>query len=304
MADAYNTSTSHADYIATKVAEQTVLTFTDWTANGFLAVASNISDQIPMGANKIQVPVHPGVTLAAHTQGTPEEYSQISSSNVSLTINTFKAVVPAITFEASAFANQNIFEIMGMQIGKNAAKNLDASLAALYSSAGLTVTGTTGANISEANVRSAKQQMDEANAPRGRFLVVNPQQMDALSAIQRFSEPQSYGGNGEPIREGVVGRIHGFDVYVSNNVVEDTAGFAHCLAGTYGSGMTEDTLQWAAIRYQPLVSANPMRDIPAAGLRLTFDLDNKAGAESVRGSQGYGVATFRSEWMVNIKVAN
>lgn len=101
------------------------------------------------------------------------------------------------------------------------ANYIDADIASLYSSAGITVTGTTGSptNVTSATTISlfsgANRELDEANAPQeGRVAVIPPwlKEKMILAKIIRDTD------NSATVTNGFVGRFLGFDVYVSNNV--------------------------------------------------------------------------------------
>ena len=101
------------------------------------------------------------------------------------------------------------------------ANYIDADIASLYSSAGITVTGTTGSptNVTSATTISlfsgAGRELDEANAPQeGRVAVIPPwlKEKMVLAKIIRDTD------NSATVTNGFVGRFLGFDVYVSNNV--------------------------------------------------------------------------------------
>jgi hypothetical protein len=101
------------------------------------------------------------------------------------------------------------------------ANYIDADIASLYSSAGITVTGTTGSptNVTSATTISlfsgANRELDEANAPQeGRVAVIPPwlKEKMVLAKIIRDTD------NSATVTNGFVGRFLGFDVYVSNNV--------------------------------------------------------------------------------------
>ena len=304
MADELNTTTTSDDFVPEIWARNCLLAFTDHTANGALSVATDVSQFLSEGGDIINVPKQIAVSLAAETEGTAIEYSRFCSSVVTLNVNTNKAILVGLTDVLRGQANQDPSVYFTEQMAANAAKNIDASIMGIYASASITVTGVTSANLAEADIRSAKRQMDAANAPKKRFLLVDSQHMDALSAITRFTQADSI-GSGAGIIEGIVGRIHGFDVIVSENETGTTDGFKHLLAGVYGQpNPFNNSLQYATMKFRPKLSLVNYFDVPVAGLRVTIDNDNKLGSDGIRGHQKYGVATWRPEWLCNIKVAD
>jgi N4-gp56 family major capsid protein len=77
------------------------------------------------------------------------------------------------------------------------------------------------ANIADAGIRTAIQQLDDADVPmEGRVLVVPPVARNNMLGIARFTE-QAFKGNGDTLMTGQFGDIYGVSVYVSTNC--DTA---------------------------------------------------------------------------------
>ncbi len=306
MPDAYNTQTSHAEMIPELWTNQVILAATDHTANGFLSNAVALPVSAGKGKGDIyHFPIQSRVNMAAVTEGTPLEYRQFSASEKTLTLNKNKGVVAHLSSIAGALAKFNIFDSLAQQIGYNAGLNIDTDLGALYASAGETVTGTTAANVTAANVAEAARKLDSAKAPRrGRFLVVDPIQMAALASISTFTH-MDRSGDATGIREGLVGRIKGFDVFMSHNVAVTTDGFKHLLAGVLTPGDPfMSSLVWAPATLPPMVSNTRYVDAAELGLRVTFGNDQKAVGETIGGNQIYGVAMVRTEWTVDIKVTD
>ncbi|MEV1006123.1 P22 phage major capsid protein family protein [Streptomyces sp. NPDC049881] len=74
--------------------------------------------------------------------------------------------------------------------------------------------------------------LTRANVPTtGRYAIVPPEFMSSLLDDDRFVKVGD-SGTSEGLRNGVVGRAAGFDIYESNNVPEPTAGVAVIQAGT------------------------------------------------------------------------
>ena len=307
MADAFNTTTSHSEFVPERWMDEVILAATDHTANAFMANAVQLPPAAGKGRGDIyHFPIQSRVNMSDITEGTALEYNQFSADEKTLTINQYKGVVAHASQLLTAQSEYNVFSPLAMQIGFNAGVNIDTSLGALHASAGETVTGTTAANITDANVREAARKLDIARCPRqGRWMVVSPTQMDALAAISTFSHADRIGTASGPIREGVVGRIRGFDVYMGHNPTATTDGFQHCMAGvTVPGNPYMSSLVWAPGDRPPLVSNTLSADVQALGLRTTFDYDTKNTGDAIGGSQIYGVTMVRTEWTVDIKVTD
>lgn len=310
MADAYNTSTALTEFHATLVAQAAQLTFTDYTNNALLATAQNLTEAV-QGAKSLAIPIIPAVNHATETEGTALEYKQFSADAVTLTVDTRQGLVmPFTPYALSRSYDQgaSILQGYGQQIGADARKILDAALAAEYANVGSTVTGTTAANITEANIVEAKTNLDGNNAPmEGRTLVLHHEQYNAVIQIARFTEMDKI-GSGETIQTGMIGRIHGFDVFMDQNIVATTDGFRHNLAFVRDpsqsglAGVNRAALAWAA---SPLPA--PQAGAISAGTmpRITFSYDAKGNGSDVIDSRvQYGTKTIRAAWLVDIKTAD
>ena len=83
------------------------------------------------------------------------------------------------------------------------------------------------AAIADAGLRKAIQTLDDVDVPMAdRFLVVPPVEKKNLTGIARFTEQAFTGeiGNGNTIRNGLIGDLYGIPVYVSTNSPLDTEG--------------------------------------------------------------------------------
>lgn len=80
----------------------------------------------------------------------------------------------------------------------------------------------TSATLAVTGLINLKQQLDESNVPAAnRYVVVTPWYHSLLLGSELFARVDA-SGNSQGLREGMVGRAFGFDVYVSNNCVNST----------------------------------------------------------------------------------
>ena len=80
----------------------------------------------------------------------------------------------------------------------------------------------TTANI-YANIVALRTKLDKQNVPtQGRTLVIPPEAYALLLQDARFTSVQGVAPG--VIQNGLVGRVAGFDIYMSNNVVKTSAG--------------------------------------------------------------------------------
>lgn len=182
------------------------------------------------------------------------------------------------------------------KVGYALAKQVDTDLLALYSSADNSV-GSAGVDITDANLRTAIQYLDDADVPAGdRFLVIKPSQMNALLGIDKFVRADAVGylaamspivtgrlsgGSFDPTKvKGFFGVIYGVNVYVSTNVP------------TTGSS--------------PIATHNILFHKDAIALAMQQEIRTQAAynirslATEVVADVLYGVGAFRTDFMVEI----
>ena len=74
--------------------------------------------------------------------------------------------------------------------------------------------------LTDAAIRRTIQRLDDEDIPEeGRFMIVPPSARNTLMGIARYTEQAFVGevGNGNTIRNGMIGNIYGIPVYVSSN---------------------------------------------------------------------------------------
>jgi hypothetical protein len=132
--------------------------------------------------------------------------------------------------------------------------------------------------LSEADILLAKTLLDENDCPaEDRVLVVSPQQYNELLKIDRFTEHRMLNNSGAPIQRGLLGQIHGFTVWMTQQ-----------LAAT-GTGTTDtvDSLAFhrdaiaLLLQLNPRVQANYIPEY--LGWLVTVDVI-------------YGLGCLRSDW--------
>ena len=128
---------------------------------------------------------------------------------------------------------QSKYDLMGeytSKAGYAIAKAIDTSVAGLY--AGLTqYVGDGSTDVTDANIITAIKYLDEADAPESdRFFVINPAAKADLMAIDKFvlRTGPGWSTDNSPILHGAKengfwGDIYGVKVYVSTNVVTESA---------------------------------------------------------------------------------
>jgi hypothetical protein len=184
--------------------------------------------------NKVNIRTVPAITVADYT-GTLS-YSDVTSSTIELNIDKAKSYAFKVD---DILRTQADIDFMN-EAAKDAAQNMKIEIeqdvfANVAAGSSLTdINGGTPATISTSNVLGfildAGKTLDENNIPEeDRFMIVNP----ATASILKQTElRQAYltGDSVSPLRNGFIGMVDRFKMYVSNNL-STTAGVT---SGLYG----------------------------------------------------------------------
>lgn len=141
-----------------------------------------------------------------------------TGSSVPVTLDKHKYVDFIVEDYAQAQASSNLLDRYVSPAAIALAEAVENDLFALYASLTGTSVGTSGTDISLATVRSARKALNDAKAPQNnRALVISSKDEIALLGD---NSAQSYFANAQPqgVREGSMGRLYGFDVYMSQLV--------------------------------------------------------------------------------------
>lgn len=300
MAFEVNGMTATADFSPTLVAVEALDEMTDATQNAMVANAVDRSDDL-VGAGSVQDPIYPAVDMEDETEGTPLEGAQFPADNVVLTPDRKKAVVIPITNYAQAVSNQNLMNGYGRQVARDAMRKIDIAMCGVYSeTANSAVDAGAAADIDEADILAAKEILDGQNAPAtGRVLILHHTQYNAMLAIDNFTRFDAIGkaGNENPKVSGVVGTVHGFTVWLDQNIIS-AASRRHNLAMVFGGNKQNSSVEWGMSTFRPMVS-----NTVTAGnrLRLIWTFDPYYGSEVLRGEMQFDYIALRGEWIVDIQ---
>jgi hypothetical protein len=195
--------------------------------------------------NKVNIRTVPAVAVADYSGSI--SYSDVTSSTIELDINKAKSYAFKVD---DILREQADIDFMN-EAANDAAQNMKIAIeqdvfANVAAGSSLTDINATPANITASTVLGhildAGQQLDENNIPEdGRFMIINP----AVATVLKQSElRQAYltGDNVSPLRNGFIGTVDRFNMYVSNNL-STTSGvtsglYGHPKAVAYASQMT------------------------------------------------------------------
>ena len=187
-----------------------------------------------MLGNKVNIRSVPAVTVADYT-GTLS-YADVTSSTIELNIDKAKSYAFKVD---DILREQADIDFMN-EASKDAAQNMKIEIeqdvfANVAASSSITdINGGTPANVTTSNVLGfileAGENLDVNNIPEeDRFMIINP----AVASVLKQSElRQAYltGDAVSPLRNGFIGMVDRFKVYVTNNL-DTTAGVT---SGLYG----------------------------------------------------------------------
>lgn len=164
-------------------------------------------------------------------------YDGVTSTQQSLLIDQAKYFGFEIEDIDAAQANVSLESAYVVEAAEALADSVDQNLAALYTAAGIPdipidLTATSPVQSLYSSLVLAGRRLDERNVPRtGRWVVVSPAGYAHLLTDDRFIVTPP-AGDGSIISSGLVGQVAGFQVYVSNNVVESSANVRKYVYGT------------------------------------------------------------------------
>ena len=183
--------------------------------------------------NKVNIRSVPAVTVADYTGSL--SYADVTSSTIELNIDKAKSYAFKVD---DILREQADIDFMN-EASKDAAQNMKIEIeqdvfANVAASSSLTDVNATPSNITTSNVLGfileAGENLDVNNIPEeDRFMIINP----AVASVLKQSElRQAYltGDAVSPLRNGFIGMVDRFKIYVSNNL-STTSGVS---SGLYG----------------------------------------------------------------------
>lgn len=171
--------------------------------------------------------------ITANTYAGTVTYETPTSTQRDLVINQDTYYAFAVDDLDQVQANVNLVDQYTARAAYALADDLDQYLAGLYTDAGLTdITLDVGTDDAYEKIVLAGQQLDEANVPRAepRWLLVTPKVYADLLQNSNFIHSTAQGDS--VLASGRVGTISGFEVFMSNNVVNSATTFYKCMYGT------------------------------------------------------------------------
>ena len=247
-------------------------------------VNTDYEGEISNLGDKVRINNIGDITIRDYTKNSNMEAADtLTSAQTELDINQAKYFNFQIDDIDQAQMKPKVMDQAMQDAAYGLADEVDSAVAALYTDAGSTVTeaSLTSANILEV-LGETSQKLSENNVPQqGRWIVLPPFAINLLVQAEAIGFASDGSGtiDGEgSYRAGFVDRAFGFDIYMSNNLVEATN--TRALAGTR-----------RAITY-----AGQINSMEAYRPELRF-------GNAVKGLLLYGVKVIDSNALVDVSIS-
>lgn len=193
-------------------------------------VNRNYEGEIKNAGDTVHINTLGAVSVRTYAQGTDLSYDALSTTDQQLEIDQQKYFAFALDDVDKAQAAGDIMDTAMSRAAYSLADVSDAFLlgkiaaggaSANYVGSSASPVALTKSNIYE-NIVALRTKLDKQNVPtQGRTLVVPPEAYALLLQDERFTKVDATAENA--IVNGLVGRVAGFDIYMSNNVVKTSA---------------------------------------------------------------------------------
>lgn len=272
--------------------------------------------EIKGSGDKVHIRSIPTITIRDYTKGLNLTNEVPQSTPIELTIDKgkyFSVVVDDVDEVQADVRLMDMFtndaaEQMKIAIDGDVLNNVAASAAAANKGATAGVISAninlgaagapravTSSNVLDA-ILDAGQVLDEQNVPEdGRWLVVSPW---FSSLIKRSELRQAYltGDDTTPLRNGKIGMIDRFTLYVSNNVTKVVDLGADAASGGTAANADKDAWHFLAGTRDAISFASQITNVETLRAQQTF-------GNIVRGLNVYGYKVVKPEALVDLYVA-
>lgn len=182
-----------------------------------LLVRRDADGEVAQQGDTVNIIKRGSLTVKDKASGTNVAADSPTNTKVAITLNQHKYVAWHLEDNASAKAVDDALNyIADGMLGL--AEAIESDILALYTDIANSV-GTAGTALDEATILAARQQLNEQRCPmQGRSLIVSPKDEVALLAIDKFTRANERGDGGMALSEASLGRLFGFDTYMSQMV--------------------------------------------------------------------------------------
>ena len=193
-------------------------------------VNRNYEGEIKQAGDTVHINTIGAVSVRSYSQGTDLSYDALSTTDQTLVINQQKYFAFSLDDVDKAQAAGDIMDTAMGRAAYSLADVSDAFLLATIAAGGSSdnYVGSAGSPIAltkdniYTNIVALRTALDKQNVPtQGRSLVIPPEAYALLLQDARFTSVQGVADG--VITNGLVGRVAGFDIYMSNNAVKSSA---------------------------------------------------------------------------------
>lgn len=187
----------------------------------------DFSSQVGPGMDRVKIPRFGNFVVATKVSGTPLTNQTQTFATDDLLLDQHKAILVTIEDIAELQAKINVTNEFINQSGRDLAAQMDQFLitqmegSASAAAPDHIIAFDTAPNLNKADILAARALLNEANvALEDRFALLKPDQESSLMSISEFTRVDESGGSGA-LRNGMIGKLFGFDVIVSSQVGSD-----------------------------------------------------------------------------------
>ena len=193
------------------------------------AVNRDYEGEIRQYGDSVRINEIGDITVSDYTKYSGLSWQELSSAQKTLLIDQAKSFSFGIDDVDTAQAKGNVMAEAMSRAAYAIADEIDEHIAGLYTDAGITISATTlSAGIVLDWIAEAAEELNEANASTvGRTMIVHPKQATHIllaltGGASGTSVPKVF-DNGM-VMNGFIGSVYGFDILMSNNVQQSSAG--------------------------------------------------------------------------------
>lgn len=191
----------------------------------------DFSAQVGPGMDTLKYPKFGNFTVSTKSENTAVDAQLNAFTADTLSLNRHKAIQILVEDIAELQSKVNMLQAYANQAAMDLAVEMDQFLldtleAGISTSAPDHKRAYAGSTIAAADILLARQLLNEAKVPmEDRYLVISPAEESALLAISAFTSAADFGSR-EPVVNGQIGRLFGFNVLMSQ-LAEDAKSMAY-----------------------------------------------------------------------------
>lgn len=191
----------------------------------------DLSGMVGPGMDTVKIPRFGSFTVGTKAENTAADAQTNAFSTDDLALSRHKYIQFLVEDIADLQSKLNVTQVYVSQAAKDLAVEMDqACLDGLESGVSTSAPdhkiAYVGSTLAAADILAARKLLNIQNVPlEDRYLVISPAEEAALLAISAFTSAADFGST-EPVRNGQIGRLFGFNVLMSS-LAEDAKSMAY-----------------------------------------------------------------------------